>query len=195
MELALRPDRSLRLEREQTLDYGKDLEAFLRDVEKRAFRIAAMGIRDADEALDIVQEAMIRLVTRYGNRPSEEWRPLFYRILKNRIRDWHRRRAVRAKVLSFFGGGSEDEPDPLAAVPGPREDNPLEELQTSEDMAALVAALAKLPNRQREAFVLRNLEGLDVAETALAMECSEGSVKTHHSRAVRRLKELLGETW
>ena len=194
MELALHYGRTLRFGREKTLDHGKELDAFLRDVEKRAFRITAMAVRDADEALDIVQEAMISLATRYARRPSAEWRPLFYRILKNRTRDWHRRRVVRAKVLSFFGGG-DDEADPLAAVPAPREDNPLVELEGQEAMAALVAALGKLPDRQREAFVLRNFEGLDVAETALAMECSEGSVKTHHSRAVARLREVLGEQW
>jgi RNA polymerase sigma-70 factor (ECF subfamily) len=195
MDVALRLEPTTRLEREETLDQGHELEAFLRDVEKRALRIAAMMIRDADEALDIVQDAMIRLTVRYRSRPREEWRPLFYRILKNRIRDWHRRRAVRNRVLSFFGGQDEDETDPLAAVPGPSEDNPLERLQADESLAALGKALEELPARQREAFMLRTFEGLDVAETALAMECSEGSVKTHHSRAVHRLRELLGEQW
>jgi RNA polymerase sigma-70 factor (ECF subfamily) len=195
MDVALRFEPTTRLEREETLDQGHELEAFLRDVEKRALRIAAMMIRDADEALDIVQDAMIRLTVRYRSRPSEEWRPLFYRILKNRIRDWHRRRAVRNRVLSFFGGQDDDETDPLAAVPGPSEDNPLERLEADESLAALGKALEQLPARQREAFMLRTFEGLDVAETALAMECSEGSVKTHHSRAVHRLRELLGEQW
>ncbi|HEY7671340.1 MAG TPA: RNA polymerase sigma factor [Gammaproteobacteria bacterium] len=193
MDVALRFLPTTRLEREETLDQGHELEAFLREVEKRAFRIAAMMIRDADEALDIVQDAMIRLTVRYRSRPREEWRPLFYRILKNRIRDWHRRRAVRNRVLSFFGGHDEDETDPMAAVPGPSEDNPLEQLEADESLAALAKALEQLPARQREAFMLRTFEGLDVAATALAMECSEGSVKTHHSRAVSRLRELLGE--
>jgi RNA polymerase sigma-70 factor (ECF subfamily) len=193
MDVALRFLPTTRLEREETLDQGHELEAFLRDVEKRALRIAAMMIRDADEALDIVQDAMIRLTVRYRSRPREEWRPLFYRILKNRIRDWHRRRAVRNRVLSFFGGHDEDETDPMAAVPGPSEDNPLEQLEADESLAALAKALEQLPARQREAFMLRTFEGLDVAATALAMECSEGSVKTHHSRAVSRLRELLGE--
>jgi RNA polymerase sigma-70 factor (ECF subfamily) len=195
MDVALRFEPTTRLEREETLDQGHELEAFLRDVEKRALRIAAMMIRDADEALDIVQDAMIRLTVRYRSRPREEWRPLFYRILKNRIRDWHRRRAVRNRVLSFFGGHDEDETDPMAAAPGPSEDNPLERLEADESLAALGKALEELPARQREAFMLRTFEGLDVAETALAMECSEGSVKTHHSRAVHRLRELLGEQW
>jgi RNA polymerase sigma-70 factor (ECF subfamily) len=192
MDLVLAP--TLPCGREETLDDGHELDAFLREVEKRALRIAAIAIRDTDEALDIVQDAMIRLATRYRRRPREEWRPLFYRILKNRIRDWHRRRTVRNRVLSFFSH-AEDEPDPLAEVPGPREANPVVELEAHESLAALGAALGQLPERQREAFMLRNFEGLDVAETALAMGCSEGSVKTHHSRAVARLRELLGEQW
>ena len=195
MDVALRLEPTTRLEREETLDHGHELEAFLREVERRALRIATIMIRDADEALDIVQDAMIRLTVRYGSRPREEWRPLFYRILKNRIRDWHRRRAVRNRVMSFFGGHDEDETDPMAAIPGPSEDNPLERLEADESLAALSKALEQLPARQREAFVLRTFEGLDVAATALAMECSEGSVKTHHSRAVSRLRELLGEQW
>jgi RNA polymerase sigma-70 factor (ECF subfamily) len=121
---------------------------------------------------------------------------LFYRILRNRTLDWHRRRAVRAKVFGFFGGrGDDEELDPVATAPGPREDDPLEELQAREAFEALGNALRQIPDRQREAFVLRNFEGLDVAATALAMSCSAGSVKTHHSRAVHRLRELLGEYW
>jgi RNA polymerase sigma-70 factor (ECF subfamily) len=194
MNIALLRTELPRLAREETLDYATELDAFLRDVEKRAFRIAVVTVRDADEALDIVQDAMIRFVTRYRHRPNEEWRPLFYRILKNRTLDWHRRRAVRAKVIGFFGGGDE-ELDPVATAPGPREDDPLEELQDREALEALGEALRQLPDRQREAFVLRNFEGMDVASTALAMSCSQGSVKTHHSRAVHRLRELLGDHW
>jgi RNA polymerase sigma-70 factor (ECF subfamily) len=196
MDIAVLRTKLPRPAREETLDYGTELDAFLRGVEKRAFRITVVRVRDTDEALDIIQDAMIRFVTRYRHRPNEEWRPLFYRILKNRTLDWHRRRAVRAKVISFFGGGGgEEEFDPVATASGPREDDPVEELQDREALEALGDALLRLPDRQREAFVLRNFEGLDVAATALAMSCSEGSVKTHHSRAVQRLRELLGEQW
>jgi len=173
---------------------GALIEAFLREVEARAYRIALMQIRDRHEALDIVQDAMIRLVQRYANRPSEEWAPLFYRILQNRIRDVQRRRAVRSRFVSFFGGtASEEEHDPLAEAPAPHGDNPLEQVTADDAMRALEQALAKLPARQREAFMLRNFEGLDVAATATAMGCTEGSVKTHYSRAVHRLREVLAE--
>jgi len=182
------------LERESALESSAAIEAFLREVETRAYRIVLMHIRDRDEAFDVVQDAMIRLVRRYAQRPSAEWPPLFYRILQNRIRDVQRRRIVRARVMSFFGGtASEDEHDPLVTAPGPHSDNPLEQLTASDAMQALEQALLMLPARQREAFSLRNFEGLDVEQTATAMNCTGGSVKTHYSRAVHRLRELLKE--
>jgi len=181
------------LKGEDTLESRVAIEAFLREVETRAFRIALMNVRDRDEALDIVQDSMIRLVRRYSRRPSEEWRPLFYRILQNRIRDVQRRRSVRSRVLSFFGGVESEEYDPVVAAPGPEADNPLDQLVAHDAMQALEQALLMLPQRQREAFTMRTFEGLDVAQTAQAMNCTEGSVKTHYSRAVHRLRELLRE--
>lgn len=178
---------------ERTLESGIEMDAFLREVEKRAYRITAASIRDADEALDIVQDAMISLVRKYSGRPAEEWRPLFYRILKNRIRDWQRHGVVKGRVLSFFGGQEGETYDPVAQAPGPSTSNPDEAAARGEAMAALEKELAKVPRRQREAFMLRNFEGLSVSETAIAMSCSEGSVKTHYFRAVHRLRESLGE--
>ncbi|HEX7081257.1 MAG TPA: RNA polymerase sigma factor [Gammaproteobacteria bacterium] len=176
----------------QALEAGIEIEAFLRDVEARAYRIAWIGIRDRDEALDIVQDAMIRLVRRYARRPSAEWRAIFYRILQNRIRDAQRRRTVRSRVLAFFGGG-DAERDPIEEAPAPAVEDPLERASSDDAMRALEEALRTLPARQREAFMLRNFEGLDVAQTAAAMRCTQGSVKTHYSRAVHRLRELLAD--
>jgi RNA polymerase sigma-70 factor (ECF subfamily) len=195
VELALSiAQRGTGLDREGALDSAATIEVFLREVEKRAYRIAVMHIRDRDEALDIVQDAMIRLVRRYAQRPSAEWPPLFYRILQNRIRDVQRRRIVRSRVVSFFGGmPTEDEYDPIVEAPGPRSEDPLEQVTASDAMEALERALGLLPARQREAFALRNFEGLDVAQTAAAMSCTEGSVKTHYSRAVHRLRDVLAE--
>jgi len=175
------------------LDSATNMEAFLREVEARAFRIAVVSTRDAGEALDIVQDAMISLARRYSDRGEDEWRPLFYSILKNRVRDWQRRRIVRSRVMSFFGGEESDEYDPIAQAPGPSSEDPTEALARDDAMEALEQALRDLPGRQREAFMLRNFEGLNVAETALAMGCSDGSVKTHYSRAVHKLREKLGE--
>ena len=186
--------REASLGREGALICAAEIEAFLREVQVRAYRIALVHVRDRGDALDIVQDAMIRLVRGYASRPRAEWAPLFYRILQNRIRDIQRRRMVRSRIVSFFGGtASEDEQDPLVTAPGPRADDPFEQVSADAAMRALEAALGTLPARQREAFVLRNFEGLDVAETAVAMSCTEGSVKTHYSRAVHRLRAVLAE--
>ncbi|MDA0680037.1 MAG: RNA polymerase sigma factor [Proteobacteria bacterium] len=179
-----------------TLQREAKLNRFFADVERRALRIAEISIRDRDEALDLVQDAMIRLARKYADRHEDEWTPLFYRILQNRIRDWQRRSAVRNRVMVFFGRGNEDdEYDPVAAAPDLAGRAPDEELQNLEAMVSLERALAALPGRQREAFMLRTFEGLDVAGTAAAMGCGEGSVKTHYSRAVHSLRETLGEHW
>lgn len=180
-------------EEEQGHVLESELNRFLSEVEARAYRFAVMGVGDPDEALDVVQDAMINLVRRYSKRPTEEWRPLFYRILSNRIRDFHRRRRVRDSVLRYFGGQHGEQPDPVAAAADPARNGPEDEVARADAMDALERALAELPTRQREAFMLRNFEGLDVAETAAAMRCSDGSVKTHYSRATHRLREILSE--
>ena len=178
-----------------TLQREQELNRFLADVEKRALRIAEISMRDRDEALDVVQNAMIKLVRKYANRASEEWTPLFYRILQNGVRDWHRRQAVRRRVMVWFGGSGDDEFDVIAAAPDDAGRAPDQQLESREAMQELELALAGLPRRQKEAFMLRMFEGLDVAGTALAMGCSEGSVKTHYSRAVHSLRESLGDHW
>ena len=181
----------------QTLQRERQLNQFLADVERRALRIAEIGIRDRDEALDLVQEAMIKLARNYADRPESEWAPLFYRILQNGVRDWHRRQKVRNRVMVWFGRGSQadDEYDPVAQAPDPAGRTPDEEIANSEAIDRLDTAVHALPARQREAFMLRTFEGLDVADTAVAMGCSEGSVKTHYSRAVHTLREKLGDHW
>ena len=178
----------------RALHREQQLNRFLADVERRALRIAEIAVRDRDEALDLVQDAMIKLARKYADRGREEWPPLFYRILQNGVRDWHRRQAVRGRVMVWFGRGSPDteDYDPVAAAPDPIGRTPDEELANSEAMDSLERAVRALPARQREAFMLRTFEGLDVAGTALAMGCSEGSVKTHYSRAIHSLREQLG---
>lgn len=179
------------------LDQIQALDKFLTSVEKRAFQIARVAVRDGDEALDIVQDAMIKLASHYAARPSDEWRPLFYRILNNRIRDWQRRRMVRNKLFGWLPGrhdDDEDSGDAYEAVPETSH-GPSEQVMLRAAMEALQIALRELPLRQQQAFCLRNFEGLDVAQTAVAMRCSEGSVKTHYSRAVHTLREHLGESW
>lgn len=197
--LTLAPERGAAT-REGDLDQARALDRFLQDVEKRAFRIAEIAVRDRDDALDIVQETMLQLVRAYGRRPSEEWKPIFYRILQNRIHDWQRRRRTRSRVIAWWTGGARDAdddeaaPDPIENAVG-NDPGPRAHLENAEAMAALEAALRELPERQQQAFLLRNLEGLDVAATAAAMGCSEGSVKTHLFRAVHTLRARLGDHW
>jgi RNA polymerase sigma-70 factor (ECF subfamily) len=181
---------------EAALNPCRDLERFLAGVEHRAFKIAQIALRNVDDALDVVQDAMLQLARCYAARPSEEWRPLFYRILKNRIRDFQRRRMVRNRVMAWLPGVRDEEepaaPDPVESAAS-TDPTPAERLQINETMQALEAAVGVLPRRQQQAFLLRNFEGLDVAATAAAMGCTEGSVKTHYFRAVQTLKSRLGE--
>jgi RNA polymerase sigma-70 factor, ECF subfamily len=180
------------------LEYTRELDKFLGEIERRAFRMAQVALRDADDAMDAVQDAMLKLARNYASKPSAEWRPLFYRILQNGIRDLQRRRTVRKKFMVWLPGPKEDPDneaqDPLDNVASAGPDVP-ELLMQDQAMRKLETSLRALPARQREAFMLRNFEGLDVAETAIAMGCSEGSVKTHYSRAVHTLREQLGEVW
>jgi len=184
----------------ETLQREQQLNQFLTEVERRALRIAEIAVRDRDEALDLVQNAMIKLARNYMDRPTTEWTPLFFRILQNGIRDWHRRQNVRNKVMVFFGRGGrggrdELDYDPVAAAPDTDGKTPDEQLQVRQAINQLESAVGDLPTRQREAFMLRTFEGLDVAGTAAAMGCSNGSVKTHYSRAIHKLREALGEHW
>jgi RNA polymerase sigma-70 factor (ECF subfamily) len=183
---------------EAVLEYTRELERFLAEIERRAFRMAQVALRDPDDAMDAVQDAMFKLARNYASRPSAEWRPLFYRILENGIRDVQRRRSVRKRFMTWLPGAKEDPDseaqDPLDNVADPAPAIPTVLMQ-GQAILKLETSLRALPARQREAFMLRNFEGLDVAETATAMGCSEGSVKTHYSRAVHALREQLGEVW
>jgi len=184
--------------RGEVLDHTRELDKFLAEIERRAFRMAEIALRDPDDAMDVVQDAMLKLARHYAAKPSAEWRPLFYRILENGIRDLQRRRMVRKKFMVWLPGVKED-PDGEARDPidnvadgGPAV---ADILMQAEAMVKLEEGLRALPARQRQAFMLRNFEGLDVADTAQSMGCSEGSVKTHYSRAVHALREQLGEVW
>lgn len=157
-------------------------------------------MRDDDAALDIAQDAMLRLTERYGDRPPAELPPLFQRILQNAIRDWFRRQKVRSTWVTLFSAllpahRDDDDQDPLETLQAAGESNPLEQppdrLERSQTIEIIEQEVARLPARQREAFLLRYWEELDVAETAKAMGCSEGSVKTHCSRATHALADAL----
>src|SRR5688572_3176629 len=185
--------------RGEPLATPKEMSDFLASVERRAFKQAVFAVQEQESALDIVQDAMLRLAEKYPDRPGAELPLLFQRILQNAIRDHFRRSKVRStwtRLLSSMGlGGEDDDADPLetlevegaSGIPT----SPAAQLEQSQVMEAIEDALKGLPARQREAFVLRYWEELDVSETAKVMGCSEGSVKTHCSRATHALAKVL----
>ena len=183
---------------EQVLATDKELSDFLKSVEKRAYKRTLYAVRDDEAALDIVQDSMIRLAEKYFDRPTAEWPMLFQRILSNATMDWFRRQKVRNAVVqnfSDFSTGDDEDFDLLEAlnsVEGALGAEGVDEAVSREQiLLEIESQIAELPARQREAFLLRYWEEFDVAETAEVMGCSEGSVKTHCSRAVHALAKAL----
>ncbi len=178
---------------------AEELSAFLASVERRAFKQAQFAVRDADGALDIVQDAMLKLSENYGARPAAELPLLFTRILQNTIHDYFRRQKVRSTWVTLFsalgGRDNEDDADPLetleALAGSDGAESAADKVERSQVIAIIEEEISRLPARQREAFVMRYWEEMDVAETAAVMGCSEGSVKTHCSRATHALAKAL----
>lgn len=169
------------------------LDCFLREVERRALRMAELSCGSRDDALELVQEAMYGFVRTYRSKPPAEWPLLFWRVLDSRLTDFHRRRRVRSRWMTWFVARDDEdaEHDVLDRLPDPAEPGPFARLADRDAMRALEGALRSLPLRQRQAFLLRVWEGLDVAQTALAMGLTEGSVKTHLFRALQQLRARL----
>ena len=157
--------------------------------------MAVLATGDNDDALDIVQDAMLSFVNRYATRPEGEWAPLFYRVLQSRVTDWHRRTSVRNRFREWFswGGAHEDREDPIEQLADTGTIFADRKIEGDELAGTLELALRALPLRQQQAFLMRAWEGLDTRQTAIAMGCSEGSVKTHFSRAVHALRDTLEE--
>jgi len=178
-----------------------ELSAFLAGAERRAFKQAVFAVRNEETALDIVQDAMLKLAEKYGDKPAAEFPMLFQRILQNTIRDYYRRQKVRSLWGTLLGAlgsgrnGEDDDYDPLETLRvEPRSEHeqpPAEQLERKQLIEIIEQEVSKLPRRQREAFLMRYWEELDVAETAKLMGCSEGSVKTHCSRATHALASAL----
>ena len=177
----------------------RKLDAFLASVERRALRMAEFATGSTEEAFDIMQDAMLALVKTYAHKPEDTWKPLFYRILQNRIKDWHRRHRVRNRWRAWFSAGNDGEidyaADPLENVADADTKGPAEASHLRDTSRLLRSAIRRLPIRQQQAFLLRAWEGLSVADTAAAMNCSDGSVKTHYHRAVRTLRDELEGQW
>ena len=182
------------------MDNRNALDHFLASVQKRAYRMAHIATGCEQDALDIVQEAMITLVKNYAGKPENEWTPLFYKVLQSRIYDHHRRGQVKQKIFGWLGFKSSDDEDdntqdPIQQAEDPASITPETRLQLGQATEQLLDAVEKLPIRQQQAFMLRLWEGLSVAETATAMSVTQGSVKTHYSRAVTTLKSQLEGYW
>lgn len=168
-----------------------ELDQFLAGVERSAFRMAEIATRNPDDALDIVQDTMIKLVVKYADKPASEWRPLFYTILRSRITDFHRKKTVINRIFSWGNKHVDESVDPTE-LEGTTEFGPVEALLEQMTLETLLNALHALPMRQQEAFLLRTWQGFSVAETSKIMKCAEGSVKTHLFRATEALKKAIG---
>jgi len=177
-----------------------ELSDFLKNVEKRAFKRTVYHVRNDESALDIVQDSMMKLAEHYGDKPPDELGPLFQRILSNTTLDWFRRQKVKNTLFSSFSDFQSDSEDGdnfdvleslSQADASPEFDNPQTSSERLQTLKEIEKEILLLPSRQREAFLMRYWEDMDVSETAAAMGCSQGSVKTHCSRAVQALFQAL----
>ena len=169
------------------------IEQFLKEVQSKAFRMAEIATKNQADALDIVQDTMIKLVEKYSDKPSNEWKPLFYRILQNKTMDYFRKKTVQNKIF-FWRKNQSDDVNFIDEIDNATNHiTPERELDGRNDLKIVSKALQNLAPRQQQCFMLRSWEGFSVKETSLAMNCSEGSVKTHYSRAKQALKKALGD--
>lgn len=176
-------------------------DAFFEDVEKRAYRMAVYTLKDEQTAMDAVQDAMLKLVEKYSDRPSAEWPALFFTILNNRMIDiqrWGRLREAGGKLVSLFRNHDNGDEDLLETGLGSDNliaDRP-EVASWSRDLHKKIDdAVANLSERQRQVFLLREWQGFNVRETSEILGCSEGSVKQHHFRAMQSLRKQLEGVW
>lgn len=178
-------------------DNYQTMEQFLRHIDRRAFHFVRASVGNIEDTHDIVQESMYKLVQKYANKPTVDWKPLLYKIMSSKIADFHRRRAVREKILFQAPAHPDQDEDYLQtqmlAGVALDSDTPLPSLESERRIDHLSETVKSLPVRQQQAFMLRCWEGLSTRDTAIAMSCSEGSVKTHYSRAMSRLREQLEE--
>ncbi|MBN2419224.1 MAG: RNA polymerase sigma factor [Deltaproteobacteria bacterium] len=174
------------------------MEEFLKSVEKKAFRMIQIATGNTDDAMDLLQDSMMSFVRKYSDKMESDWKPLFYRVVQNRIRDWYRREKI--KRLFFIQmppryDGPESQTDPMESIEDKSAVDSLAVLKTSQAMEKLNNVLRGLPARQQQVFLLRSWEGLSTEETAKAMGCTQGTVKTHYFRAITKLKHELEGTW
>jgi RNA polymerase sigma-70 factor (ECF subfamily) len=169
------------------------LDRFLASIQNSGYRMAQLATSNTDDALELVQEAMLQLVKRYSDKPNEELKMLFYRILSSKITDWYRKKAFRNQFKAFFKKETYENGDPIQELAADNDLPISEQVENTQTMMNLVKALQKLSHRQHQVFLLRAWQGFNVKETAKIMGCSSGSVKTHYSRALQSLRTQLGD--
>lgn len=170
------------------VDLEQTMDQFLASVEQIGYRIAYLALSSHDDALDVVQDSMIKLVKKYAQRPPGEWRTLFFTILNNRVKDFHRRNSLKGRLFGWF-----DNDEDLQQAADTTASGPARQHRSQQTLSELEQAVQQLPLRQQQAFMLRMVDGLDTNNTAKAMGCTAGSVKTHLSRALSALKTALEE--
>lgn len=172
------------------------LDAFLAEEEQKAFRVARVSVGNDDDALDVIQDAMLKFVNNYAEKSIEQWRPLFYKVVYSRLTDFHRRRNFRRGIMRFLGTHDDEHLNSREIDNVVSESlDPQQQLQVDGALEQLQLALKKLPSRQQQAVLMRAWHGFDTNETALIMQVSTGSVKTHYSRGLEKLRDLLGADW
>ena len=178
----------------QTNSTHRSMDSFLASVEKQAYVVAYARTQNQDSALDIVQDSMLNMVKNYSNKPTEQWKPLFFKLLQNRITDQYRKRGL-GRLTQWFGDRNDDEDSASDAVDQltSEEIGPLTSSDSQELSDAIGTAIEKLSFKQQQVLMLRLWQGLSVKETASAMGISDGSVKTHLSRAVNEMRKHLQE--
>lgn len=175
-------------------DRQQQLNLFLSQHETRAYKMAYALTRNRDDALELVQDSMLKLVHKYADKPAEEWKSLFFRILQNCIRDFQRRKSVSRLFSIFLPATEHDKQTIIEQAPAAEKNNPQQTLEQINSLEHISAALGTLPSRQQQTFLLRAWLEFSVRETANILSISEGSVKTHYSRAQAQLRKLLGDS-
>jgi RNA polymerase sigma-70 factor (ECF subfamily) len=170
-----------------------DMDFFLAQIEKKAYTIVKMSVGGHADAIDLLQDSMLKLVVKYADKPPQEWKPLFYRILHNRINDWHRQQKLKRLLFFWIPTDADINPDDVLVDESKPLGKPEESMNIAQQRETVLNELSALSEKQRQCFLLRSWEGLSVAETSKIMGCSQGSVKTHYFRAVNKLRSVLAE--